>query len=268
MSESLVPDEGEHLTDGWEPDLAPDDTLVRRGVLVHADWLLASAAAAGRPSRRTDRWAGALLGDRGALTNPVILLRPLDDPAGLLAEVAELVPPGTPYFLLSAFQTADLTPHGLACIGHPPLMVRPPAPRAGGDRDGVEVVEVADEATLVEAERVLVEGYPMPDLQPLVAGSIFPPALLGSGSHVWLARVDGEAAAVALAHVGAGAVLVEYVASLPSARGRGAGAAVTWAATLADPTLPAMLIASDDGRPVYERMGYVAIERWTAWIRP
>ena len=43
---------------------------------------------------------------------------------------------------------------------------------------------------------------------------------------------------------------------------------MTWAATLSQPDRPAVLIASDDGRPVYERMGYVAIERWTAWLRP
>ena len=59
-----------------------------------------------------------------------------------------------------------------------------------------------------------------------------------------------------------------YVAALPAARGRGVGAAVTWAATLCQPERPAVLVASDDGRPVYERMGYVAIERWTAWLRP
>jgi len=61
---------------------------------------------------------------------------------------------------------------------------------------------------------------------------------------------------------------VEYVAALSTARGRGAGAAVTWAATLADPALPAILVASDDGRPLYERMGYAAVERWTVWLRP
>jgi hypothetical protein len=50
--------------------------------------------------------------------------------------------------------------------------------------------------------------------------------------------------------------------------GRGAGAAVTWAATLANADKPALLVASDEGRPVYARMGYRAIERWTAWLRP
>ena len=85
---------------------------------------------------------------------------------------------------------------------------------------------------------------------------------------MWLAHVDGEPAAVAVAHQAAGATLVEYVAALPAARGRGAGTAVTWAATLADPDAPAVLCASDDGRPTYERMGYLALERWTGWLRP
>jgi hypothetical protein len=48
-------------------------------------------------------------------------------------------------------------------------------------------------------------------------------------------------------------------------RGRGFGAAVTWAATLADPAKPAVLIASDPGRPVYERMGYLRLMRLTMW---
>jgi hypothetical protein len=61
---------------------------------------------------------------------------------------------------------------------------------------------------------------------------------------------------------------VEYVAALPAARGQGAASAATWAATLSEPDLPAVLVASDDGRPLYERMGYVAIERWTVWVRP
>ena len=37
--------------------------------------------------------------------------------------------------------------------------------------------------------------------------------------------------------------------------------------TLADPTRPAMLIASDQGRPVYERMGYLPLFRFTLWSR-
>jgi hypothetical protein len=43
---------------------------------------------------------------------------------------------------------------------------------------------------------------------------------------------------------------------------------VTWAATLVDPALPAVLIASDDGQGVYRAMGYIRVQRLTMWHRP
>lgn len=267
MSESVIPAEGEHLTNGWEPDAPPDDTLVRRAVLTHASWPVAVARALGAPHHRTDGWAGALIGSTGELSNPVVLTRPVAaaDAGDLVAEVGALIPPESAYFLLSPWLEPDYSAHGLVLIGHPPLMARLPAPGPAGTPEGVEVIEVTDADALAVAERVLVEGYPMPGTEP---GSILRPGLLDGTTRVWLGGVDGEPASVACAHTAYGATLVEYVAALPSARGRGAGAAVTWAATLADPALPAVLVASDDGRPTYERMGYVAIERWTAWLRP
>lgn len=267
MSTSLLPDEGEHLTNGWEPDTPPDDTFKRRAVLVHASWPVAVASALGRPSRRTGRWSGAHVGDTGELTNPVILTQPVpqSDAASLVAEIADLIPATTPYFLLSPWLDPDLAPHGLSLLGHPPLMVRFPAARPDRDPEGVRVVEVRDEAGLAVAEGVLIAGYPLPGSTP---GSVLQPGLLERATRVWLGYVDDEPAAVAAAHQAAGATLVEYVAALPAARGRGAGAAVTWAATLADHAVPAVLVASDDGRPVYERMGYLPLERWTAWLRP
>jgi hypothetical protein len=266
MTDSIVPDPGEHLTTGWEPDAPVDDTLKRRAVFVHASWPLAVAAATARPSRRTDRWSGAWIGDSGALTNPVFLTAPLsaDDAADVVAEIGDLIPPHVPYFLASPWQHPDLRPHGLELLGYPPLMVRLPAPAPDTSRPAVTVTEASTAEHLAQAERVLIEGYPMPGAPP---GSIFGADLLGGPTRVWLGTVDGEPASVAAAHVAAGAVLVEYVAALPTARGRGAGAAVTWAATLSEPDLPAVLISSDDGRPTYERMGYLALERWTAWLR-
>jgi hypothetical protein len=226
------------------------------------------AKAIGRPWRRTDDWAGGFIADRGALSNPIVLLRPPTDLGKVLREVAELVPPDAPYLLLNPWQTADLTPYGLVLLGYPPLMVRLPSAHDVPTREGVEVLEVRDPGELAVAERVLVEGYPMPDLEPLSPGDLLGPPILDAATRVWLARVDGAPAAVAAAHLHAGATLVEYVATVSAARGRGAGSAVTWAATMADPALPAMLMASDDGRPVYEAMGFVALERWAAWLRP
>jgi hypothetical protein len=268
VTDSIVPADDEQLTTGWEADLPADDTLVRQAVLVHASWPVEVARAAGRPWSSTDEWAGGWIGDRGALTNTVVLKRPLVDPARTVAEIAGLFPASVPYLLLSAWPTGDLTKHGLVRIGHPPLMVRFPGPGPEPPSRDVAVTEVTDPAELAVAERVLIGGYPMPELEPLQPGQLLGPGILAGTVRVWLARVDGAAAAVSAAHADAGLTLVEYVATLASARGRGAGAAVAWRATLADPARPAVLIASDDGRPIYERMGYRAIERWTAWLRP
>lgn len=54
---------------------------------------------------------------------------------------------------------------------------------------------------------------------------------------------------------------------MPAARGRGFGEAITWQATRAAPKLPALLLASDAGCPVYERMGYLPLFRFTLWHR-
>lgn len=267
MSDSIVPEAGAELATGWEPDGAADDTLVRQAVHLHGSWPVTVARSIGRPWRWTADWAGGFIAERGALSNPVVLLRPPTDVGTVLGEIAELVPAGSPYFLVSPWQSVDLAPHGLVLLGYPPLMVRFPSAHEISQPAGVEVVEVHDAEELAVAERVLVSGYPMPDLEPLSPGDLLGPSILGPDTRVWLARVDGTPAAVAAAHLHAGVTLVEYVATLPAARGRGAGSAATWAATLAEPDRPAMLIASDDGRPVYEAMGYVAIERWAAWLR-
>ena len=263
----MLPAEGEHLTTGWEPELAADDTLVRQAVLVHASWPAELGRSAGRPWRAAPGWTGAYIGDRGAFTNLVMLTQPPSDPAAVIAEVNALVPAQVTYALISPWP-GDLSSHGLALLGHPPLMVRFPSREETPTPPEVDIVEVTDRVGLAVAERILVDGYPLTDMEPFSAGDLFGLDLLDGPTHVWLAMSEGEPVAVSVAHLAAGITLVEYVATLPQARGRGMGAAVTLAATLADPARPAVLLATDDGRPVYERMGYRSIERWTAWLRP
>ena len=81
----------------------------------------------------------------------------------------------------------------------------------------------------------------------------------------WVGYLDGSPIATASAVVGDRHVEVEFIATIPEARGRGIGRAMTALATLAATDRPAMLIASDAGRSVYEGLGYVALLRFTLW---
>jgi len=264
---SMLPDEGEHLATGWDADLDPADSIVRQAVLVHASWAVAQARGLGRPWQDGPRWAAGHAGDRGALTNWVVVKQPLLDLGQVVDEVDELVPRDVPYLLVSAWPTPDLTPHGLGLVGHPPLMFRSPSPVTESPPSDLDVRWVEGAAELADAERVLVEGYPMPELQPFAPGALYAPPLLETTTRVVVAYDDDVPIATAAAHSAHGITLVEGVAVMPSARGKGAGAAVTVAATTAYPGQPAVLLASDDGQPVYARLGYLRLERWTIWMR-
>ena len=94
------------------------------------------------------------------------------------------------------------------------------------------VSEVHDEAALRIWERVLAEGYP----PAAVIGSARPSSAAAPGSG-WLTATASRWPP--RSHTAHGVVTVEAVATLPEHRGCGIGAAATWAATTADPDLPA-----------------------------
>ena len=75
---------------------------------MHASWPVAVARSAGRPYQSGPQWAGGWIGERGALTNPVVLKRPLDEPAATLAEIKEMFPVDVPYLLLNPWPSLDL----------------------------------------------------------------------------------------------------------------------------------------------------------------
>jgi len=266
MASSILPPEGEALATGWEPELAPDDSLVRQAVLAHASWATDAARRAGKPWYDGDTWAGGILGDRSPVTNWVVPKQPVD-PAEVILEASRELPNNVPYLFVSAWPTRDLREHGLGLAGHPPLMVRFPATATTPPTTDLDIRQVTDAAGLADAERVLVEGYPLPELQPLQAGAAYDVSLL-DGSTVFVGYDGDVPLATSTAHSAAGLTVVENVAVMPAARGRGAGAAITWAATRHHADQPAGLIASDDGQPVYRRLDYLRLERWTVWVRP
>ena len=80
----------------------------------------------------------------------------------------------------------------------------------------------------------------------------------------WIALLDGVPVAAAALFVGAGVAGIYNVATVPEARGRGIGRAVT-AAALAEAVArgqhTAVLGASELGYPVYRRLGFRDVSR-------
>jgi GNAT superfamily N-acetyltransferase len=172
---------------------------------------------------------------------------------------------GGPFLLFSPWPIADLSDRGFARIGHPPLMFRP----AGGTApvaDNFRIVEVRDVDTLADFERTLIEGYPVPEMQPWVRGSFLHPEVLDTRWRFFVGYRDDQPVATAAAYVTDAIAMIELVAVLPEARGGGVGAAITAAATLTEPTRPATLIASDLGQPTYDRLGYLPLTRYSLWL--
>lgn len=256
----------QELADGWGVSDPPDDTLVRAGVMSLADRIIHMANAAGCPPVEDGRWVAASLSARGMFSNAGIVTRPPGDWTWVAPALSALGPPGAVKLFVSPFPTPDLRPDGLQLMGHPPFMVRPPGGPTPDPKPGLEIRRVQDAEDLGLFERILIEGYPVPDMDPSAAPSFFKPGYLGHRAHLYLGLLDGEPVATSGAHVAAGVSHVEFIATLPQFRGRGIGLAMTHAASVSDPNRPAVLIASDDGRGVYESLGYLPVSRWTIWM--
>jgi GNAT superfamily N-acetyltransferase len=137
----------------------------------------------------------------------------------------------------------------------------PPPPRE------LRIVPVDDNRTAFDYERALIYGYPAPQLQPMTEVTLITPGALDApGWHHFVGYVDGEPVASGSGYVGDRLVRVDNIATLESARGHGYGLALTAAAAAVDPSKPATLVASDLGRGVYERLGFLAILRSTYWL--
>ena len=261
----------DHLPDAWDPGLPADDNLIKAYVLAYADLVEATARAMGWPVIRTERFVAMDAGTNFPFQNCAVPLRPFgtDEADDLLGEVGAFFAPraGGPYMVWCGFPVPSLASRGWVSMGHPPLMLRPIGAPVGAPTAEVEITPVTTADEVDEFGRAVAEAFPIPPLIGLPYGGFGPGLLDVPGWRMWTARVDGRVVGTAAVHVHGGINDVEWISARPEVRNRGVGAAVAWAATLADPTLPAMLIASDMGRPVYERMGYLRLTRFSLWYR-
>jgi GNAT superfamily N-acetyltransferase len=264
-----------HLRAGWEPDTPIEDSLLRRFLV---NWT-ASIEAQGKPfnarTLRRDDLAAVDVGRPSVGGNVATLLAPLfsEDVDEVMVALDDFYgfaggeKTGAVY-LFSAWPSPDLRSHGWTLVDHQPLMFRPAGGALPPSPAGLRIEEVRDEEGLRAFETVIVDGFPISELAGQGPSAAFKVDLLADErQRLWVGWEDEYPVSAASAFVAAGINDVTLVATLPEARGRGYGAALTWQATLADPALPALLIATDDGRPLYERLGYISLFRFTLWSR-
>ncbi|MFL5759539.1 MAG: hypothetical protein ACJ789_07370 [Thermomicrobiales bacterium] len=251
------------------------ESLLRRFI---TNWTLSQEAhgipLGGRMLRRGDL-AAVDLGRPAEIANVATLLEPL------FSENAERVTDALDDFygfstgatlgtvhLFSAWPTPDLRPYGWEDAGTGPLMLRPVGGELPALPPGLRIEEVRDEASLLAFEETTIRGFPLTELEGQAPGAAFSPEILNdSRTHMWLGWEDDRPVAISATFIEAGINNVTLVATVPEARRRGYGAALTGRASLADPELPALLIATDEGVPVYERIGYMSLFDFTIWSR-
>jgi len=259
------------LLAGWEHEAPADDTLLRQFL---SNWATSSespvTAMGGRCLRRDDLVATSLGRPAGFLNN-VTLLMPLD-PSTLqetMSSIDDFFGPDQidEILLFSPWPTPDLRPFGWRLEGHPPLMLRP----AGGShpqRQDLDIEEISDIEGLREFHNVVVPGYPIDGMDEGPLELLLQESALGDPRlRCWVGRCDGRPVSAVSVFVDCGINDVTLLATLPEERGQGYGEALMWRATLSSPQLPAMLLSSDLGRPIYQRMGYLPLMRFTVWQR-
>ncbi len=260
--------EDEPLRTGWEPNCPPGDNVLRDYLTSTGEWMEELARKCGGRTEHDDDIVLSDLHSPSLFLNTALSLRPptATDFDRVVDRVRRFFAAGSggQFGWFSAWPTPDLRDRGFELSGHPPLMLRAAGGEARAAPPGLRIEEARDELGLAGFERAAILGFPLSELGD---GPAFGAgALAVDRFRIWVGYDGDEPVSTAAAHVGARLQHVEFVATRREWRGRGYGEALTWRATLADPALPAALIASDDGRPVYERMGYLAVTRFTMWI--
>lgn len=246
-----------------------DDLAVRAAAncaSAYREW----AARTGHP---TALWADLSVGDMGvrnvAPIDSASLLAPVSSAAGLRDVVDRMEHffagrPGGPIQVWSAWPVPGLASRGYQGF-RVPALVRPTGGEPPGLPDGLAVRPASSPDDFAAAGRIIDEVFDVgaPDPAALVAQS-----MVGPDCAVFVGWVEGQPVATATDFVSDGLCGVYAVATRAWARGRGYGEALSWAATMFRPDLPAALQASSMGLPVYLGMGYREFGHFDLWVGP
>jgi ribosomal protein S18 acetylase RimI-like enzyme len=182
---------------------------------------------------------------------------------------------GRPVVVEDPFATIDLRAHGLArhalsVMGAGPFTPDeiPPDAMPTEDRPGITVRRVdGDEGLLLEADRIVVEGFPLTSYHPYRPGRLLPASLL-TMPHilVFVADLGGRSGGTCMTVKDTNGVGgVYWVAVLPEHRRLGMGRALMLAALRELEGLPVVLCATSQGVPLYRKLGFETARESTYW---
>lgn len=207
--------------------------------------------------------------NRAFVTGP-----PGDAGAAVVRVVDHYASLGLPFALYFRDEVAGRLAEACAGAGlvehwRPPLMVLDPIPPSvAGSPPDLRVSRVTA-ATLDAFCAVLSSGFGMP--RELAARVLGQSVLKVEGLTGFIGTVHDEPVGTAAVYLSDGVAGVYNVATVPDSRGKGIGTAMTWAAVRAGCESGArcsILQASEQGEPVYGRMGFATPARYRQFVPP
>ena len=256
-----------------------DATLAR---LAHLNYLtFGRDSALWSDAGRAEEGGGVLLHRSGTefpfVFNGAYRTDPALDPPDVVARGDAFFGPDRGYTLVTGPGDEDLATHleamGLWSFGHSPEMVCRQRLADVERADGIELRRATDEAGIADFVTIGSAAYPslgMPETAMAEAITRFDRVLEPHIAVVVAYDDDDEPVAAAQAVLSHGIAGVYWVGTLEAARGKGLGEAVCrWVTNWAfDQGAAAQTLqASTMGEPIYLRMGYGTIHRYTSWLR-
>ena len=256
------------LATGWEHDAPVGDTLIRRYLHHWAAYCDAYALAAGGVALEGDGYRVGDLRRPSGYFNSVTLMRPLDTESDLDRIEDDLAGGSGEVLLWSAWPTPDLRRRGWSLVGHPPLLVRPPADMMPAPASPVDVERVATADQLAVWERVAIDGYPLDELRDAAAGELAASELLDDPRFAfWVGHDDARPVSIGTSFVEHGIGSFALGVTMPDARRRGHWLAHAAARLRHSPDVWMTGVFSDFSRPGAEAIGFVPVTRFALWAK-
>ncbi|WP_394827807.1 GNAT family N-acetyltransferase [Pendulispora albinea] len=222
-----------------------------------------SALAAAR-GHETIRRPGFLSVDGRHHGMRILVLSPTPHPDEV-AELTELARHRHPGKVLveDAFNVVDMRGLGLTARKLP-VMIRHPAPAPTTSTMVITKVEQPEQLEI--AERIVVQGFPVPDFQPYQPGQLFPRALMETpGISLFLVSRDGATAGACVTVVDGTVGGLYWVTTLPEHRSYGVGRALMHSVLNFLNDRPVTLTAAKPGKPLYDSLGFETITEAAWW---